>query len=172
MSENGNKMREIRVEKVTVNLGVGQSGQPLENARELLKALTGRKPVTTFSRMRNPVFRIKKGDPIGVKVTLRRKAAEEFLRKALEAADNKVSKRSFDGRGNFSFGVKEYIDFPGAKYNPKIGVLGFDVCVTLSRKGARVRDRRRMASRIGKTHRITREEGTALAQQAFNVVSE
>ncbi len=170
MSDNG--MREIKVEKVTVNIGVGQSGQPLENARELLKTLTQRKPVTTMARIRNPVFKIKKGDPIGVKVTLRGSAGEEFLKKALDTVDSKVSGRSFDRLGNFSFGVKEYIDFPGAKYNPKIGVLGFDVCVTLSRRGARVKMRRKRTASIGKKHLITHDEGIEFAQKKLGMICE
>ena len=66
-----NPMRTVRVEKVTLNIGVGVGGEPLERAKLLLNRITGATPVVTLAKVRNPTFRIKKGDPIGVKVTLR-----------------------------------------------------------------------------------------------------
>jgi large subunit ribosomal protein L5 len=162
-------MREIGIEKVTANIGVGEGGEKLERCLALLTTLAGRQAVKTVARVRNPTFKIKKGDPIGVKVTLRGKEAEEFLMKALDAVDKKVSLSSFDEHGNFSFGVKEYIDFPGAKYDPKLGIVGFDVCVTLKRKGWRVGERRRGRSRVGRKHKITKEEGVAFAKEKLGV---
>ncbi|MEM3555348.1 MAG: 50S ribosomal protein L5 [Candidatus Micrarchaeia archaeon] len=162
-------MREIKIEKVTANIGVGEGGEKLERCLALLTNLAGRQAVKTLARVRNPTFKIKKGDPIGVKVTLRGKEAEEFLMKALDAVDKKISSNCFDEHGNFSFGVKEYIDFPGAKYDPKLGIVGFDVCVTLKRKGWRVEERRRGKSKIGGRHRITREEGMTFAKEKLGV---
>src|SRR3989338_3672773 len=118
-----NKMREILIEKVTVNIGVGSPGERLDYAKELLSKLTGKKPIETKAKKRNPVFKLRQGLPIGVKVTLRGKPATEFLEKALIANKNLLNMRNFDATGNFSFGVKEYIDFPGAKYDPKIGMF-------------------------------------------------
>ncbi|MEM4389832.1 MAG: 50S ribosomal protein L5 [Candidatus Micrarchaeia archaeon] len=164
-------MREIIVDKVTLNIGVGASGQPLENAKALLARLTGRQPVATRARVRNPVFKIKKGEPIGAKVTLRGRQALDFLRKALDAVNYRIPERSFDERGNFSFGVKEYIDFPGAKYDPKLGMLGFDVCVTLARRGYRVARKRRARSKVGKSHLISKEEGLAFARTVLKVTT-
>ena len=165
-----NPMREIRVEKVTLNIGAGEAGQKLENAKTLLNRITGRKPITTFAKVRNPTWRIKKGDPIGAKVTVRGKEGEELLRKALEAVDKKIKRSSFDGHGNVSFGIREYIDFPGAKYDPKIGVFGFDVCVTLSRKGKRTIERRRLRARkLGARQHISRDEAMAFMSERFGV---
>jgi large subunit ribosomal protein L5 len=166
-----NAMREIGIDKVTLNIGVGKSGQPLENAKALLVKLSGGlKPVATAAKVRNPIFKIKKGDLIGAKVTMRGPKALEFLKNALKVTDNKMSGRAFDKNGNFSLGVKEYIEFPGMKYDPKIGMVGFDVCVTLKRKGgSRVAKRRRGRAIIGKSHRITKEESVAFAQQKLNV---
>jgi len=65
--------------------------------------------------------------------------------------------------------VREYIDFPGIKYDPKLGIVGFDVCVTLKRRGWRVKDRRRGRSRIGRKHRITKDEGMAFAKDVLGV---
>ena len=162
-------LRNIFVDKVTVNIGVGKAGPVLENAKILLNRLTARTPVTTAARVRNPIFKIKQGDPIGTKVTLRKSAALEFLKRALNAVDLKVKESSFDDRGNFSFGVREYIDFPGAKYDPKLGMFGFDVCVTLIRPGARVSRRKRAASKVGKKHAVPRAESTEFMKSTFGV---
>jgi large subunit ribosomal protein L5 len=160
----GNAMREIRISKVTLNIGAGEAGQKLENARALLGMISGKKTVVTAAKVRNPLFKIKKGDPIGAKVTLRGKEALDVLERAFKAVDRALPETVFDKSGNFSFGVKEYIDFPGIKYDPKIGIIGFDVCVTLGRRGARTSRRRRSKSLVGKKHRISREDGMAFVQ--------
>lgn len=159
-----NKMMEIGVEKVTLNIGAGEAGEKLENAKTLLERVSNRTPVLTTAKIRNPVFKIKKGDVIGTKVTLRGKEALAVLQGAFKAAENRISRRSFDRNGNFSFGVKEYIDFPGVKYDPKIGIIGFDVCVTLKRGGLRTVKRKRARARIGKKHRISQDEGVRFVE--------
>lgn len=162
-------MREIVVDKVTLNIGVGKAGQELENAKTLLERLSGAKAVPTHAKVRNPVFKIKKGDIIGTKTTLRRTAAIDFVKKALKVKGFTLSSRSFDKEGNFSFGVPEYIEFPGAKYDPKIGMLGFDVCVTLRRRGFRVAKRRRAQARLGRGHRLTKQDGVEFAKSALSI---
>ena len=159
-----NKMQEILVEKVTVNIGVGSPGERLDYAKELLSKLTERKPIETKAKKRNPVWKLRAGLPIGVKVTLRGKSAHDFLGNALIARRKPLSSGNFDKTGNFSFGVAEYIDFPGAKYDPRIGMFGFDVCVTLSRRGKRVEYRRLRPSTIGKTQRISKQESMEFAK--------
>ena len=160
-----NPMQEIRVEKVVVNIGVGDSGDNLDNAEELLSNLTNKKPVRTKAKKRNPLFKLRQGMPIGVKVTIRGKESLEFISKALIANKKIMYSRNFDNTGNFSFGVKEYIDFPGAKYDPGIGMFGFDVCVALTRRGERVKDRRRKRGKIGNAHKITRDEAMKFAEE-------
>ncbi|HSB47072.1 MAG TPA: 50S ribosomal protein L5 [Candidatus Bilamarchaeum sp.] len=163
-------MREIIIEKVTVNIGVGAPGDKLEQAKTLLSRLTeNRKPVETHARKRDPVFKLRKGLPIGAKVTLRGKGAKSFLEKALAAKKKLLKESNFDKQGNFAFGVHEYIDFPGAKYDPAIAMFGFDVCVSLGRKGRRVVSRKLRSSRIGKSHRVTKEEAMEFAKNAFSV---
>jgi large subunit ribosomal protein L5 len=162
-------MKDIRVDKVVVNIGTGKAGEPLDNAVTLIERLTGKKAVRTISRTRNPTWGLRKGLPIGTKVTLRGKEALAFLKKAFEAVGNKLNPSSFDGRGNFAFGVGEYIDFPGAKYDPKIGMLGFDVCVALRRPGYRVSKRKISPSKIGKDHIITDAEAQEFVSKAFGV---
>ena len=170
MSGERNSMRELAVDKVTLNVGVGASGQPLENAKMLLKRLTNRVPATTYARSRNPVFRLRKGDAIGTKITIRKAPALEFLGKAFDSVGHRLSSRSFDRNGNFSFGIREYIDFPGIKYDPQIGMLGFDVCVTLKRRGgARVLKRRRANARPRKSYSIGKQEAMEFVKGKFNV---
>jgi len=161
-------MRDIVIDKVTVNIGVGAPGERLEFAKDLLKRLTGRTPIETQAKRREPVFKLRKGLPIGAKVTLRKAAAKEFLDKALAAKRRMLSPRNFDKTGNFAFGVAEYIDFPGAKYDPAIGMFGFDVAVTLIRRGARVANRKILRSRIGAKHRVGKEEAMEFAKSALN----
>jgi large subunit ribosomal protein L5 len=163
-------MRKISIDKVTVNIGVGAPGERLENAKGLLSRLTGdRKPVETLAKRREPVFKLRKGLPIGTKVTLRGEPAKSFLEKALAARRKILKESNFDRQGNFAFGVPEYIDFPGAKYDPSIGMFGFDVCVSLARPGKRVVVRRFRSARIGNAHRISREEAMDFAKASFGI---
>ncbi|MFH2106576.1 MAG: 50S ribosomal protein L5 [Candidatus Micrarchaeota archaeon] len=157
-------MREILIDKVTVNIGAGSPGDKLENSRNLLENLTGKRSVLTTAKSRNPVFKLRVGLEIGTKVTLRGTDAISFVEKALIAKRKKLNAKNFDRNGNFAFGVPEYIDFPGAKYDPRIGMLGFDVCVTLKRHGKRIETRRLLKTRIGKKHRITKTEAMDFAK--------
>ncbi len=170
MAEKGeNPMKEIVIDKVTVNMGVGEPGEKLDNAKKLMEALSGSKVVETKAHDRNPTFKLRKGLPIGAKTTLRGPKAAEFVGKALIANKKLLRASCFDKRGNFSFGVREYIDFPGAKYDPKIGMLGFDVCVTLTRRGERVKRRKVKPTSVGRSHLISKEEGIEFAKKKFDV---
>lgn len=164
-----NVMRRIRVAKVTVNIGVGSPGERLDNAQKLMEEITNSKCLITKAKKRNPIFKLRKGLPIGVKATLRKKKAADFLKKAFIAVKNTLNERNFDNKGNFALGVREYIDFPGIKYNPEIGMFGFDICVTLERPGYSISQRKISTSKIGKNHRITREEAMEFAKEAFSV---
>ncbi|OGI11941.1 50S ribosomal protein L5 [Candidatus Micrarchaeota archaeon RBG_16_36_9] len=162
-----NAMRNIKIEKITINIGCGSAGDKLEKAKSLLEKLTEKKIVTTITKTRN-TFGSAKGRPIGCKVTLRRSDAENFLKKAFEAVDKKLSKNIFDEQGNFSFGIKEHIDIPGVRYDPEIGILGMDVCVTLERPGFRVK-RKRFGGKIGKGHLIKPEESMEWVSKNYGV---
>ncbi len=162
-------LNKVFLEKLTLNIGVGEGGQALDAAKMLLKNITGAKPVSTLARSRNPAFKVRKGDEIGTKITLRGKKAEEILGRALQAVDKSVSSRSFDEFGNVAFGVKEYIDFPGLKYDPRIGMLGFDVCLSLRKKGARVANRRIGKRRLPRKQLVSSAEAKAFLGQAYGV---
>jgi len=164
-----NPMQNPRIEKVTVNIGVGESGEKLIKAENLLKRLTGRKPVRTISRHKIPTWGLKKGDPIGCKVTLRGNDALEFLRRGFSAKDNQLKASSFDEFGNFSFGIHEYIDLPGIKYDPDIGIFGMDIAVTMERPGYRIKKRRLRKRKIPTRNLITKEESMEFIKEKFNV---
>jgi large subunit ribosomal protein L5 len=162
----------ISIEKVTVNVGVGEAGDKLDKAYALLEKLTGQKPIKTHAKTRNPTFKIRKGLPIGVKTTLRKKTAAEFLKRSLEAVEKRLNKKCFDQEGNFSFGVREYIDIPGAVYDSSIGMYGMDVCVTLYKTGYRVKNRKRTQAKIPQGNRITPKEAIEYITKKFSVVVE
>jgi len=163
-----NPMRQVRLDKVTLNMGVGESGPPLEKGRKILEALTGKKVVITKARRRS-TFGVPKGKNIGVKVTLRGQDAKEFLERAFKSLDGILKPACFDTSGSFSFGIQEYISIPGAKYDPEVGILGLDVAVTLTRPGFRVSKRMIKPKKIGKGHRISSEDAVAWVEKEFSV---
>jgi len=162
-------MKQIRVEKVTLNIGVGGPGEKLEKAIKLLKTISGSKPIAIASSKRIPTWGVRPGLQLASKVTVRGKKAEELLMRLLQALDNKLPRRKFDKFGNFSFGIHEYIDIPGVQYDPSIGVIGLEAAVTLQRPGFRVKRRAVKVGKIGIKHRITAEDSIAFVKNKFNV---
>jgi len=162
-------MLKPKIEKVTVNMSVGKSGEPLEKAAKVLEELAQQRPCKRKAKQTIRDFGIRKGESIACLVTLRGKKARDFLKKAFQAVDNKLSKGCFDRFGNFSFGIKEHIEMPGTKYVPELGIHGMDVSVALGRPGYRVKRRRRAKSKIGLGHLLTRDEATLLVKEEFGV---
>lgn len=160
-------MREPRIGKVVVNICTGQSGEPLDRAMTILEQLTGQRPCMRRAKRTNRTFGIRKNEPIACIVTLRGVRAEAFLKGALEAVGNRVSPRSFDRYGNFAFGIREHIDIPGTRYDPNLGIVGMDVMVSVERPGYRVARRKRAKSKIGRRHRVTREEAVEFIRNRF-----
>lgn len=158
-------MRDIRIEKITLNIGCGTKTS-LDTAQLVLKNVSGGKVVVTKTKKRT-TFNVPKNKAIGCKITLRKNTGS-FLKRLLEAKENRLKASSFDNTGNFSFGIREYIDVPGMEYDPKLGVLGFDVCVTLERPGYRVK-RKRLSHPLGKLHVIKKEDAIEFAKQKFGV---
>lgn len=164
-----NPMRRIVIEKVVVNIAVGQSGEKLMKASTILRQLTGQKPSLRKAKRTIREFGIRRGENIACIVTLRGKKAYEFLDKALEAIGRRVKASSIDNFGNFSFGIHEHIQIPGTRYDPKLGIFGMDICVRLARPGYRIMYRRRKKSRVGKNHWVTKEEAIKFLEEHFNV---
>ncbi|HIJ98865.1 TPA: 50S ribosomal protein L5 [archaeon] len=162
-------MNSIRINKVSLNIGVGDSGEKLQKAERLLRELTGQKPVRTYGKKTISEWNVKKFAPIGVKVTLRGENAKKFLERAFVAVENIVRQEQFDSQGNLSFGVKEYIELPGAKYDPDVGMFGFDVNVNLDRMGYRIARRKYAKRKIPSKLRISQEEAKKFFEENFKV---
>jgi large subunit ribosomal protein L5 len=164
-----NPHRAIRVVKIVVNAGVGQSGEARTKAEKVLLMITHQKPVATRSHATNRDFGIREGQEIGAKVTLRGEAAVEFLKRAFEARDRQLDAESIDRNGNFSFGIADYTDFTGMKYDPAIGIHGMDIAVELGRAGMRLRERRVQSRALPRTLRSTRDETRQFLTGVFGV---
>ncbi|MAG15765.1 50S ribosomal protein L5 [Candidatus Woesearchaeota archaeon] len=164
-----NSMKLIKIEKITLNIGTGTDATKLEKGIKLINHISGKKPVKTFTTKRIPTWGVRPGLPLGCKLTLRKKGAKEMLVRLLQAKENQLASKQFDNVGNLAFGIHEYIDIPGAKYDPDVGIIGLEVCVTLERAGFRVKKRRVKKNPISKKHLITRDEAIDYMQKEFNV---
>lgn len=138
-----NPMQVPRVEKIVVNMGVGeavQDSKKVEAAANDLTAITGQHPVITKAKRSIATFKLRQGMSVGCKVTLRRERMYEFLDRLITVALPRVrdfrgvSGRSFDGRGNFALGLKEQIVFPEIDYDRVDAVRGMDVVVVTTAK--------------------------------------
>ena len=136
-------MQVPRIEKITLNMGVGEAladKKVLENAAADLAAISGQKPLITKARKSVAGFKIREGYPIGCKVTLRGERMWEFLERLICISMPRirdfrgVSAKSFDGRGNYSMGVREQIIFPEIDYDKVDKVRGLDITITTNAK--------------------------------------
>jgi large subunit ribosomal protein L5 len=169
---NPEKKKEIfspRIGKVTINIGVGEAGERLTKAEKVLEGITGQKPIETLSKTTNKDWGLRKMMPIGCKVTLRGKKAEDFIKEALSTRENKMADYSFDDEGNLSFGIPDHTLFKSQKYDPNIGIFGMDISITMEKYGYRVKKRRIARRRIPHKHRVKREETMKFFSEKFNM---
>ena len=138
-----NVMEVPRIEKITLNMGVGEATQDkkkVTQAAEEMELIAGQKPVITKARKSIAQFKLREGMPIGAKVTLRRERMYEFLDRLINIALPRVrdfrglNPKSFDGRGDYAFGIKEQIIFPEISYDRVDKVRGMDIIVTTTAK--------------------------------------
>jgi large subunit ribosomal protein L5 len=145
MKQRGYKtlMQVPRIEKITLNMGVGETVQDkkiLDNAVADLMKIAGQKPVVTKAKKSIATFKVRKGYPVGCMVTLRGKRMYEFLDRLVSVAIPRirdfrgVSARAFDGRGNYSLGVKEQIIFPEIEYDKIDALRGLNISITTTAK--------------------------------------
>jgi len=136
-------MQVPKIEKIVINMGVGdavQNAKALDNAVEELALITGQKPVVTRAKKSIAGFRLREGMPIGAKVTLRGERMYEFLDKLISVSLPRVrdfrgvSKKSFDGRGNYTLGIKEQLIFPEIDYDKVNKVRGMDIVIVTTAK--------------------------------------
>ena len=163
-----NPMQEIKVEKVTLNVGAGKDSKLLEKGMSVIQSLTGTAPVKTITQKRIPGWGLRPGLPIGCKLTLRGEQAQKLIPRLLVAKDKQLGTKNFDEAGNISFGIPEYIDIEGAEYDPKIGIIGLQACITLSRPGYRVKNRKIRPQKI-KKQRIKKEDAMAFMKDTFKI---
>ncbi len=161
-----NSMRDIYLEKVVLH-GSTADQPKLEKYFKLLKILSGKQPVKTMATERIPVFKVRPGLPIGCRVTLRKEEASNILKTVLTGLTE--LEESCFGNGYLNFGIKEYIEIPTIQFQRDIGILGFDVSAVLKRRGFKIKDRKRAKGKIGKKHRISREETVEFFKKNFNV---
>ena len=134
-------MQVPRITKITLNMGVGEAvadKKIMDNAVRDLTAISGQKPIVTHARKSVAAFKIREGWPVGCKVTLRRERMYEFLDRLINVAIPRIrdfrglSPKAFDGRGNYSLGVKEQIIFPEIDYDKIDALRGLDITITTS----------------------------------------
>ncbi len=139
----GNVMEVPRLEKITVNMGVGEAvsdKKMLDNAFNELMTITGQKPAVTRARKSIAGFKVRENWPIGCKVTLRGARMYEFLDRLINVAIPRIrdfrgfSPKAFDGRGNYSLGVREQIIFPEIEYDKTDTIRGMDITLTTTAK--------------------------------------
>ena len=164
-----NLMKQISIEKVTLNIGAGKDQTKLEKGMKLIKSIADNTPVKTFTKKRIQEWGLRPGLPIGCKLTLRKDKALELLKRLLESKDNTLQESNLDNEGNISFGIREYIDIPGVKYDPDIGIMGLQVCITLKRNGFRIKHRALKRRSIPKKDRIKKEESIEFMKNVFNL---
>lgn len=164
-----NVMKTIKIEKLTLNVGAGTDQEVLKKGMKLLKNLSGVEPLKTISNKRIPAWGVRPGLPVGCKITLRGEKVVPLLKRLLAAKENSIKKDCFDNEGNVSFGIHEYINVPDLNYDPTIGIMGFQISVTLTRAGYNVRNRRKLSGKVGKTHKITQEESIAFFKDTFKI---
>ncbi len=162
-------MKQIRLEKVVLNMGVGKSGDAIEIAKRALEQISGKKSCARNAKETQRDWGVRKGEPIGASVTIRGDDARTLLKRLLEAKGNTVNGKSFDNFGNYSFGIKEHIDIPDVKYDPQIGILGLGISVTLTRPGYGIRNRSKHKASVGKNHIIKNQEAKDYLVNEFGV---
>lgn len=157
-------MRDIKIDKVVINICTGESGDRLTKASKVLTDLTEQKPVEGRARYTIRSFGIKRNEKISVSATVRGEKAEEILRRGLKVKEYELRRRNFSDTGNFGFGIEEHIDL-GIKYDPSTGIFGMDFYVVLTRPGKRIGERKVKNSKIGNSQRVKKEDAQKWFQE-------
>jgi large subunit ribosomal protein L11e len=160
-------MRDIKIEKVVLNISTGEAGDKLTLASRVLEQLTGQKPVTSKARYTVRQFGIRRNEKIATHVTIRGDKARDILERGLKVKEYELKAENFSATGNFGFGIEEHIDL-GIKYDPSTGIYGMDFYVVLNRAGARVARRKHAKGKVGFNHKLTKEDAQLWFRKEFN----
>ena len=136
-----NPLEVPKIKKIVLNMGIGENvsdSKKINSAVDALELISGQKPVKTIAKKAIAGFKLREGLPVGVKVTLRNKVMYEFIDRLINIALPRVrdfrglNKKSFDGNGNYAFGIKEHIIFPEINYESVTDIWGMDVVISTS----------------------------------------
>ena len=136
-----NRLEVPKINKVVLNMGIGENvsdSKKINSAFDALELISGQKPVKTIAKKAIAGFKLREGLPVGVKVTLRKKIMYEFIDRLINIALPRVrdfrglNNKSFDGNGNYAFGIKEHIIFPEINYESVTDIWGMDVIISTS----------------------------------------
>ena len=163
-------MRDIYIDKVVVHMGVGESGEKLVKAENIMKTITKQTPIRSIAKMTQPAFSIRKGCPDRLQSHPPRQTRPRFFCNIALGSSTKRSLRASSTRaGTISFGIEEHTDFPGMSYDPQIGIFGMDVNVVLERKGIRITRRRMEQKKLPAKQRVNKEDAIAFLKEQYQV---